>query len=302
VPANHSHQLRHADRQAYAFQGVPDYQRKCQWPLVSAEGVEAMATWVWHGAGSKISKSWAAVDVQEGDSIVVRGQDGHREFWSSVFPAIRHPVTVITQAEGMDWLPGQFAAHLDDPKLLGWWSMNNDGRHLHPKMHSFPIGQLWKTAAESVLAVPEPPIRDILLYAVFSPNTHPDRPLLQKQLRTFPRALHTQRNRWIAPEENWRWLKRSEFVVSPWGAGPDCHRTYEALAAGAIPIVKRHSGLDPIFLGEPVVVVDQWSDLTPALLASSQVAALPNRSRITWLPFWVDRIMPQLNTVGVGSG
>jgi hypothetical protein len=214
-----------------------------------------------------------------------------------VFPAITHPVTVLTQAEGVDWLPGLFAAHLDDPMLVAWWSMNNDGRHQHPKMHSFPIGQIWKTNAEQVIDLAEPAIRDMLLYAVFNPTTHPDRRQLQKQLKHFPRALQTQGDRRIAPAENWRWLKRSEFVVSPWGAGADCHRTYEALAAGAIPIVKRHPGLDPLFLGEPVVVVDQWSDLTPALLASAQVAALPNRSRLIWLPYWVGQIMPQLTAL-----
>ena len=57
---------------AYKFQDVPDYQRKCHWPLTSAEGIEALATWVWHGPGAKITKSWTASDVKEGDSIVVR--------------------------------------------------------------------------------------------------------------------------------------------------------------------------------------------------------------------------------------
>lgn len=283
------------DRQAYAFEGVPDYQRKCQWPLVSAEGIESLATWVWHGSNALISTSWTAADVQGGDSVVVRGQDGHYEFWSLVFPAIQHPVTVITLAEGVDWLPGRFAAHLNDPKLLGWWSMNNDGQHPHPKMHSVPIGQLWKTDPEWVLALPEPPIRDILLYAVFNVKTHPDRPLLQTQLETFPKALRAHRNHRVSPEDNWRWLKRSKFVASPWGAGPDCHRTYEALAAGAIPVVKRHPGLDPLFAGEPIVVVDKWSELTPALLDHKQTVLFPNRSRVAWLSLWVDRIMPQCN-------
>jgi hypothetical protein len=28
------------------------------------------------------------------------------------------------------------------------------------------------------------------------------------------------------------------FVASPYGGGPDCHRTWEALILGCIPIVK----------------------------------------------------------------
>ena len=220
VPPDQSPHLIADDGRAYKFQDVPDYLRKCQWPLASAEGVEAMATWVWHGPRSKITQSWKAADVQAGDSIVVRGQDGHKEFWTLLFPQLQHPVKVFTQAEGVDALPGRFASHLDSDKLIGWWSMNNDGRHTdHPKMHSFPIGQLWKTEAEAVLDLDEPPVRDIVLYAVFSASTHPDRARLQKHLASFPGAMRSQGNRRITPAENWRWLKRSRFVVSPWGAG-----------------------------------------------------------------------------------
>jgi|AntRauTorckE5430_2_1112549.scaffolds.fasta_scaffold79709_1 hypothetical protein len=62
--------------------------------------------------------------------------------------------------------------------------MNNDGRHVaHPKLHSFPIGQVWKTSSEMVLDLAQPAVRDILLFAVFSTSTHPDRPKLQSQLK-----------------------------------------------------------------------------------------------------------------------
>jgi hypothetical protein len=49
--------------------------------------------------------------------------------------------------------------------------------------------------------------------------------------------------------------------VSPHGNGLDCHRTWEALALGCIPIVKS-SGIDPLFDELPVWIVNQWSDVT----------------------------------------
>jgi len=55
------------------------------------------------------------------------------------------------------------------------------------------------------------------------------------------------------------------FVVSPFGGGPDCHRTWEALVLGCIPIIKS-SGLDPLFEDLPVLLVKQWSDVTQELL------------------------------------
>ena len=55
------------------------------------------------------------------------------------------------------------------------------------------------------------------------------------------------------------------FVVSPYGGGPDCHRTWEALALGCIPIIKSCK-MDPLFEGLPVLLVRRWSDVTQDLL------------------------------------
>ena len=51
------------------------------------------------------------------------------------------------------------------------------------------------------------------------------------------------------------------FVLSPFGCGYDCHRTWEALVLGCIPIIK-HSGLDKLFDELPVLLIDKWSDVT----------------------------------------
>jgi hypothetical protein len=55
------------------------------------------------------------------------------------------------------------------------------------------------------------------------------------------------------------------FVASPFGGGPDCHRTWEALILGCIPIIKS-SGLDPLFKDLPVLLVKNWSDINQELL------------------------------------
>ena len=49
------------------------------------------------------------------------------------------------------------------------------------------------------------------------------------------------------------------------GVGLDCYRTYEALYLGSYPIVKT-STLDPIFKNLPVLIVNEWTDLTEVLL------------------------------------
>jgi hypothetical protein len=63
----------------------------------------------------------------------------------------------------------------------------------------------------------------------------------------------------------WKNMIECAFVVSPAGNGYDCHRTWEALALGCIPIL-RSSGLDPLFEGLPCLIVGEWSDITQQLL------------------------------------
>jgi hypothetical protein len=55
-------------------------------------------------------------------------------------------------------------------------------------------------------------------------------------------------------------LRRSQFVLSPPGNGADCHRTWEALYMGAIPIVlEKYWPFQEIDL--PVLVVADWEDV-----------------------------------------
>jgi hypothetical protein len=64
---------------------------------------------------------------------------------------------------------------------------------------------------------------------------------------------------------SWANQTRYAFVISPHGNGLDCHRTWEALVLGCIPIV-RTSPLDSLLEGLPVLIVNEWSDITTELL------------------------------------
>ena len=60
------------------------------------------------------------------------------------------------------------------------------------------------------------------------------------------------------------------FVVSPHGNGLDCHRTWEALILGCIPIVKT-SLLDNMYDNLPVLIVNSWKDVTRELLTNTVI-------------------------------
>lgn len=60
-------------------------------------------------------------------------------------------------------------------------------------------------------------------------------------------------------------LATYRFVVSPHGGGWDCYRTWEILFMGSYPIVKT-SQIDILYKDLPVLIVKEWSDITPELM------------------------------------
>ena len=66
------------------------------------------------------------------------------------------------------------------------------------------------------------------------------------------------------------WENQSQyaFVISPHGNGLDCHRTWEALILGCIPIVKK-SEIDSLYYQLPVLIVNEWSNITQELLENT---------------------------------
>jgi hypothetical protein len=66
----------------------------------------------------------------------------------------------------------------------------------------------------------------------------------------------------------WRAQSRFAFVASPLGTGWDCHRTWEALVLGCIPIVSS-SPVARLFEGLPVIVVSDWRQVNREFLAKS---------------------------------
>ena len=80
--------------------------------------------------------------------------------------------------------------------------------------------------------------------------------------------LISQQTFFIPRITTWNNMLEYAFVLSPFGNGMDCHRTWEALLCGCIPIV-RSSVFDELFEGLPVLIVDKWDDISLQLLLTT---------------------------------
>jgi hypothetical protein len=90
---------------------------------------------------------------------------------------------------------------------------------------------------------------------------------------------------------NWQNITKYTFVLSPFGVGMDCHRTWEALCLGCIPIV-RAPNFKKMFEDLPVLIVDNWSDINQNLLQKTIEefrAKEFNYGKLT-LSYWINKI------------
>jgi hypothetical protein len=68
--------------------------------------------------------------------------------------------------------------------------------------------------------------------------------------------------------KNWEIITNYAFVLSPFGNGMDCHRTWESICLGSVPIVKAPN-FRKLFEDLPVLIVNNWSDVTQELLENT---------------------------------
>jgi hypothetical protein len=212
---------------------------------------------------------------------------------------------------------------LESPSLIHWFTNNCDLPE-HPKLTPVPIGLNYITLAVRDRNVwMEPPAtvseQEAVLSSIISEMpAFSDRKA--KCYSTFHLLLHQNA---FKDEENERlraikmipedlmfyepgrvmrrksWINQAayKFVISPRGTGLDCYRTWEALILGCMPILKK-SVLDPLFDGLPVILVDDWSDITAELLAEK--AEQYESTKWSWekltTQYWIDLFHGCANT------
>lgn len=87
----------------------------------------------------------------------------------------------------------------------------------------------------------------------------------KKSLEQIPHNLLEINTTFTPRTINWNKTVKYAFVLSPFGNGMDCHRTWEALCLGSIPIVKAPN-FRKLFEDLPVLIVKEWSDINQELL------------------------------------
>ncbi len=269
--------------------------------------------------------------VRDGDLVWTR-LIALPQFVAEALPRIRARFALVTGDE--DWsIPTGFDRSqeiLDSPKVVCWFTQNLDAHAASPKLQPLPIGvnfhtisngRKWghecATPAEQEAELdalraemPKTEERLVLAHADFQFNTHrhqvwgDDRRAVTAALRQ--NAVVRFQERKVRRIDLWREKTRFAFVVSPHGNGLDCHRTWESLLLGNIVIVKT-SSLDPLYRGLPVVIVQDWHDITQSnlerwLVQYASAFGQPQVEERLTNRYWIERARERLAAGLNGEG
>jgi hypothetical protein len=228
--------------------------------------------------------------VERGDVVFVETH-GLPRFEAEILPRIGASFVLITHNSDLN-IDGTRIRLANDRRIAKWFAQNVVCAH--EKLVHLPIGleNRWRhnngiigdyrrLSRRPVAKLPR------ILYGFSVGTNSMER---EPALAALRRAEAADECRWTNSKAYRRRLNEYCFVASPPGNGVDCHRTWEALYLGVVPIVKRSTLYDG-FGGLPAIVVDDWREIEG--LGESDLKGLYERTAIPperidslWMEHW----------------
>ena len=208
--------------------------------------------------------------------------DGLMCFAQNVLPNLKRPFVLVSGDSDLSIntasLGSAINALLSNPLLLNWYAQNKDFEH--PKLHSLPIGinlhNLWSNPLEwgggfilpnlqelQLLTIAEqaPPFANRQPFIFCNWHFSIDRADRKDCFARINRSMCFFQEHPLPMAKTWQLQSQYQFVLSPHGAGFDCHRTWEALLLGCIPIIKK-AKINELFSDLPVIEVSDWDEIS----------------------------------------
>ena len=264
--------------------------RNSSYPFISGDTFRALADHIYDETRRDSLSS-----IKTGDIVFLKG-DSLFHFFATTYSKIPNPFILITHNSDF-YGPGIHGQRLNDKKIIAWFVSNPDVPY-HPKLFPIPIGLanrrwIFGNLTNLLHAFENYRIpwenRTIKFYVnVGMQGTKKERIAAFERTKNISGAVIVKSQK--SSDAYYNDLGNSKFVFSPPGNGLDCHRTWEALLLGAVPVV-RSSGLDPLFLGIPAIIVPTWLNLTEKVFDSYKYTEGHDMMpAVLYARYWKDRI------------
>jgi hypothetical protein len=177
-------------------------------------------------------------------------------FYNKILKSLNTKFVLITHYG--DRQAGLHNKILNHPLLIKWYGQNMS--IISDKTLPIPIGlenKYWKRTNIHTIKQHSSNSKIKLLYLNFSTSTNPNRPKIMKKFlkRGFTKNEKLDWDNYIED------LSRHKFCISPKGNGVDCHRTWECLYLGVIPIVEKSIHMS-YFHDLPILFVDNYNEIS----------------------------------------
>ena len=281
---------------------------------------DAIVNWVRHENGLLHTRKYSNISEldnylrKENLLVCLTGYANIIEyFFNTIISRFHHPIVLITlETDGFPMKD----TYLGSTNLKHWFTWNKPSEH--PKLSALPIALNHDRHVEMITKFLEKK-RDYapnkLLLVNFDVKTNPIRyKLLRKGLEEWKAFADT--NAYLKEDKfyftdsiidrklgvkvvnrgYYDLISQYKFVLSPPGAGEDCHRTWEALYVGCIPVVIK-SSISELYEGLPVLVVDSWDDINKTFLNQKWKEMSERKYDMSKLTpeYWYERFSAALN-------
>jgi hypothetical protein len=231
-------------------------------PYITGNGFAANCKKIWNYDGYIENPNSA------NDNWIFIKTDYVADYFSTI--GLRSPSIIFTHNSDHP-ITESYRKYLDNPNVLVWFAQNV--KFNHPKLRAIPIGIANAGYANGDINLitrirEEKNQKNSLFYANYSIQTNQsERQYCLSQTCIELEPLHDGgwldfAGGYVQPktfEEYLRDLSKSYFCISPSGNGIDCHRTWESIYVGTIPIITR-SQMSDQYSNFPIIVLDDWSD------------------------------------------
>jgi len=245
--------------------------------------------------------------------------DGVVEAVAQLGRRLAHGYILVTGQS--DYPPSRYARLLADPRLLHWFAQNADippARQLElgapHRLEPVPIGincfEHGPELAAALRSLRAAPVRKSKLLLVNFGDTHPQRRRARAHFCGPRSAFGAGRaecaakgapNRVAGNPQLVPFYRRAaafKYWVAPPGNGLDCHRMWEAMYLGVVPIVLRaHLPLDRLAERRPwndgplpALVVESYAEVTPELLEAKYAQLVAGSRTQLDMRFWRKRL------------
>jgi hypothetical protein len=206
------------------------------------------------------------IDITKKPKIIFLKTDWIERFKQKVLPLIDYKFNLVTHNADRPAVSGNLDL-LEDNRLIKWFGMNVD--IYHSKLQPIPIGianEKWPHGNKDVLlkVINENNEKKKLVYSNFDITTNYDKRYNTLKIISTHSYIDFENTK-LMFEDYTRKLSTYKYVISPPGNSVDCHRIWESIYLGVVPIVEEHPALD-YYKDLPILFVKSFNNISVDLL------------------------------------